>query len=212
MLSVLGGCSGGDDPAPGSSGSAGSGGATSTGGSGGDAGQSGGGSSGTGGSSGGQAGGGQAGGGGGTSTLVINEVYPSGDPADPDHPTDWVEILNLGDDPVQLDGYVITQGYDGSAMPGVDDQIPLTGVVEPGSYFLATTSNDAPGAMGSFGISTKEEERITLFDAAGGVVDETNTDGSDTNKFEDGISWARFPDGTGAFARRAQTREAPNAE
>ena len=225
-VALLVGCSGGDDPAPGAGGSVGQagGGGTSAAGAGGTAegGAGGGNLGGTGGTGAGGTGGSSGSGGAAASagsaghphgpSLVINEIYPSGDPADPDHPTDWVEIHNLGSDPVVLDGWVIAQDFDGTAMPGVDDQIPLTGQIPAGGFYVATTSNDAPGAMGSFGISTKKEERLTLFDPEENAVDDTTTDGTDTSKFEPGISWARFPDGTGPFARRAQTKAAANAE
>lgn len=202
VLTFLAACTGGNAPAPGEVGNAGAAGTAAQAGSGGS----------DHGASGGEAGiagyAGQV----VDKELVINEIYPSGDIADPDHPTDWVELKNIGEAPFELDGYVVAQNYDGTALPVQNDQVPLSGEIAAGGYLIVTTSNDAPGAMGSFGISTKKQERITLFDPAGIVLDDTTTDGSDAEPFAKGSSWARFPDGTGAFARRPETRSAANVE
>ncbi|MCU0654551.1 MAG: lamin tail domain-containing protein, partial [Polyangiaceae bacterium] len=69
------------------------------------------GSSGAAGAGGGAGAGGQAGAGaqgGASGAVVINEVDPSGDPAD------WVELFNRGAEPVDLSGWNVAQGYEGA--------------------------------------------------------------------------------------------------
>jgi|GEM_PF-5004274 len=203
---MLASCEGGDAEPPGQGGGAGAAGTSNTGGT--DQTGGTGGTAETGGTAG-ETGGGGSGGGAAGARLRINEVYAAGDPADGEHPTDWVEIVNLDDSPVVLDGWAIGQDYD-VAYPVADDLIFLQGTLEPGAFFVATTSNDGVPAMGTFGISSKKPERITLFDGSQSVVDDTMTDGADTDPYVAGTSWARHPDGDGAFARRAATKGAPN--
>jgi len=55
-----------------------------------------------------------------SSDLLINEVSPRGDG------TDWVELLNRGDAPIDLCGYFLTDAVD-----RLDNYLPLGGVMPP---------------------------------------------------------------------------------
>lgn len=170
-----------------------------------------GGTGGTGGAAGGAAG--SAGASGGTSQggappgdVVLNEIDPSGDPVD------WIELKNRGPQPVDLSGWVVTQGYDGAALPAEQDSLRLPDgtSIQPGGYLvLYTRLSDGPGP-GDFGLGKDSAERLTLFAPGGTVVDDTTTDGSPEQPFAGGTSWARWPDGDGPFARGTSTKGAEN--
>ncbi len=144
--------------------------------------------------------------GGAPSAVVINEIDPSGDPAD------WIELKNNGATPVDLTGYALGQGYDGLIYPTMDSLAPLpTGlVIAPGAYLVVYTSKDTDAGPGTFGISKSKAERISLFDPDQQLVDDTSTDGSQDRAIPKGTSWARVPDGTGPFGRHPSTQGAAN--
>jgi hypothetical protein len=151
----------------------------------------------------------QGGAGPATGAVAINEIDPNGSPAD------WVELVNLGSAAVDLQGWSVTQGYDDAVMPTGNDAaaLPPGSVIQPGGHLVVFTSNDldAGSFPGAFGISKSKAERISLFDPAGSLVDDTTTDGSKDAPFSDGTTWARVPDGTGPFGRHAGTQGESNA-
>ena len=157
-------------------------------------------------SSGGNSSGGSNVGGAPSGALVINEIDPSGDPVD------WIEIKNQSDQPVDASGWVVAQKFEEGTPPADDDKlvIPAGKMLQPGERLvLHTRLSDGPGP-GDFGIGKDAAERITLLDPNGNVVDDTTTDGSPEQPFAKGTSWARLPDGTGAFARAASTKGTTN--
>lgn len=158
-------------------------------------------------SSGGSSSGGSNAGGSGAGTLVINEIDPSGEPVD------WIEVKNQGDQPVDASGWIVAQKFEEGKAPTDDDKlvIPAGTTLQPGERLvLHTRLSDGPGP-GDFGIGKDAAERITLLDPDGNLVDDTTTDGSLENPFPKGTSWARLPDGEGAFARAASTKGTTNA-
>jgi hypothetical protein len=140
------------------------------------------------------------------SAVVLNEIDPSGEPAD------WVELVNRGPDPVDLSGWSVVQGDGASPVDDADRQrLPAGTALAPGAYLrVFTKPPDGPGP-GDFGISKSADDRISLLDAADAVVDSTALDGSASAPLAAGTSWARLPDATGDFARAASTPGAPNA-
>jgi hypothetical protein len=152
--------------------------------------------------------GGQAGAGaqgGASGAVVINEVDPSGDPAD------WVELFNRGAEPVDLSGWNVVQEYEGAPPEDKDRlEIPAGTVLPPGERLvLFTRRSDGPGP-GDFGIGKDAPERLTLLSAGGQVVDDTTTDGAMDAPLEAGVSWCRLPDGQGDFRRCTSTRGTSN--
>lgn len=165
------------------------------------------GAAGAGGSGGGQGAAGSAGSMVGVGPIVLNEIDPSGDPAD------WIELKNQSGAAVDISGWVIGQGYDGATPLADADKL----VVPPGTSLAAgahwvafTRAANGPGP-GDFGVGKTAKERFSLFDPAGTLVDDTTTDGSTNAPIATGTSWARLPDGTGAFQRATSTKGADNA-
>jgi hypothetical protein len=138
--------------------------------------------------------------------VVINEIDPSGDPAD------WVELKNQGTAPVDLGGFALGQGYDGLLYPSADSLVllPVGTTIAPGAHLVVATSPGADAGPGGFGVSKSKAERVTLFDRDQAPVDDTTTDGSAASPIPKGTTWARVPDGTGPFGRHGATEDAPN--
>lgn len=138
--------------------------------------------------------------------VVINEIDPSGEPAD------WIELKNRSAAPVDVSGWVLAQNFDGSTPP--DDAsklvLPAGSVLPPGGYLVVFTRLSSGPGPGDFGISKSASERISLLDPGGALLDDTSTDGSAEQPFPTGTSWGRLPDGEGAFGRRGSTKGATN--
>jgi hypothetical protein len=136
-----------------------------------------------------------------TKNLVINEVNPNG--ADPLTDPDWVEIKNVSSGPVSLKDY---QLEDSSKIPAA----LVDASVMPGDYVIILC-DDAPDMGGLAGIHVpfklkgKGDEVHLLI--GGAEVDMTSWGTTDV---PDGKSWARVPDGTGAFMSATPTKLAAN--
>jgi Lamin Tail Domain len=118
--------------------------------------------------------------------LRINEVVASGAP-------DWVEILNVGDTDVALEGLTLTD----------DPTTPAKGVLTDGIADAPATL--APGARvvvecadEGIGFKLGSDEQVHLF------ISDTLIDEVDWAEGEapEGGSYARIPDGTGEFTTR----------
>jgi len=112
-------------------------------------------------------------------TLILNEVELN--PEGLDSGNEWIEILNLSDEVVDLAGWSVSYTYRG---PGT---LPIT----DGSRLLA------PGERIIYvypGLALRNADAtvIRLIDPAGLVVDETSPL-EDTA--DDETTWQRFPDG-----------------
>lgn len=119
-------------------------------------------------------------------TLVLNEVQPSNDStwmdADGGFP-DWIELLNTGEEPVDLDG-VLVMDEEGYAWRGV-------GVLRPGERLVLVAGVDLPFDLDDDG------ERLTL-SWNGRAIDRL-----DTGAVGGDLAWARVPDG-GAWTLTAR--------
>jgi hypothetical protein len=130
--------------------------------------------------------------------LRINELVASNATVCPDAVgefDDWVELVNLGNDDVPLDGVTITDDR------GARDKAPLDGLVLPagGTLLLFADGTVTQGTNHlPFKLSAAGEEVLLCIDGA--IVDEVTW----TNALPD-EGLARFPDGTGAFTPCATT-------
>ena len=114
--------------------------------------------------------------------VVINEVAPDGDaPAG-----DWVEILNVGAEMVDLAGWSLTNEA------GATLAIPATTVLAPGMYLVYYAEEG--------GLSFDGGGSVTLLGPGGVTVDGTAWAGADAPP---GSSWGRIPNATGPFMKLA---------
>jgi Lamin Tail Domain len=132
-------------------------------------------------------------------TLVINEVDPNG--TDPLTDPDWVELKNISDVPVNLHDYTMADGSSSSP------PLPYA-IVEGGAYALILCDG-APDAGAASGIHVP-------FKLKGGgesvhlIIGGADADETTWPDVPNGQSWARIPDGTGAFQLATPTKLAPN--
>lgn len=110
--------------------------------------------------------------------AVINEVACQNDP------TEWVEIMNVGDAPIDLTGYRVADRPNKSG-----DRVPAV-VLQPGERVVAS---------GDFGLSCGGDEAFLI--GGGRVVDVAPVRTGDPEV----ATWGRFPDGTGAFVETFAT-------
>ena len=78
-------------------------------------------------------------------TVVVNEVYGGGGNSGATYTTDYIELANLSDSTVSLDGWSV-QYHSGSATGGWQ-VTPLTGSVEPGALYLIAEADGAGGTQ-----------------------------------------------------------------
>lgn len=146
----------------------------------------------------------QDGGGSGT-TLVINEIQPSG--------TDYIEVVNASGTALNVGGWTVTQ-VDEAGEPELDrgGVFPVDTVLPPGAYELVltdegggegfqTTCLEAAVAVerclyGDFGISASSGDTLVIVDDEGTVVESVLFPGGSVGADE---SFQRQPDMTGEF-------------
>lgn len=111
--------------------------------------------------------------------IVINEVESNGG-----DPADWVELTNVGGDPVDVGGWILKDDNDSRTK-----SIPAGTTIAPGEYLVVVVDEGPDG----FGLGGADSARLFLADGVT-LVDGTSW----TNHAEH--TWGRCPDGTGAFA------------
>jgi hypothetical protein len=169
-----------------------------------------------GGATGGGTGGGTTGGGGGNHpvTVVINEIAGVGQ--------DFVELYNPGTAAVDLSSWSLTDMDKNDAGPKVADAVTLPSgtLLSPGAFLLLVlerkdagvgATTDCPGSLpacfqAGWGISNSKGETIFVLDTQGGIAAQQHYPGAQ----DAGESYARLPDGTGAFDIAAPTPGASN--
>jgi len=125
--------------------------------------------------------------------LVINEVQPANKDTvtdDQGEADDWIEVYNADATTVDLIGWVVSDS-------GTRQVLPSALPILPGGYALLW-ADDSPAqgvAHLGFKLSAKKGDTVTLTSPSGAVVD-TVTFGVAV----DSSSYARLPNGTGAFA------------
>jgi len=138
--------------------------------------------------------------------VVINEVVHAPDQISNDK--DWIELKNMGDQDLDLTGYVVK-----------DDKLDELGFVIGSTPLCKGRGRSIVPANGylhlirdaecgfSFGLASDEE--VSLFDPEGILVDSVSWNKGDAPK---GLSWGRLPDGTGEFTNTVPTPLQPNVE
>ena len=122
------------------------------------------------------------------SPVRINEVDSLG--ADP---VDWIELTNAGGEAIDVSGYVLRDDKDTSEIV-----IASGSTIEPGAYLAVDVDVD-----GGFGLGGADAARLFAADGVTLLDSTTWTEHAAT-------SWARCPDGIGAFevSQRASKSEA----
>ncbi|PRX97848.1 lamin tail domain-containing protein [Allonocardiopsis opalescens] len=95
-------------------------------------------------------------------TVVVSEVYGGGGNAGAELTQDFVELANLGDAPVELDGWSVQYASAGGA--AWSGRTQLTGTIEPGGFYLVaqargsggTTALPEPDASGTVAMSASQ--------------------------------------------------------
>ncbi len=172
------------------------GGATSTGGSG----------------AGGSVGGGGAGGATFTFPVVINEIHATGE--------DWIELVNTGATPVDLESYGLSDSTSkGDPKPLDAARFPAGTTLGAGDRLLVVCEQDPAAGVGphdvcltvggpsscfyaTWGISASKGEKLFLLAPDDSPVSEAEYP---LNAVLDPSTWGRLPDGTGMFAENAPT-------
>ncbi len=151
------------------------------------------------------------GGAGGSGKITLNEISGKGD--------EWVEIANIGDAPIDLRGYSLTDGDKDGGAPKTSDALvfPAQTILAPGEFLVAAKQPGDAGAATcpgkprlcfaiTFGISNKDGDVIHLL----GPTNEAVAYPAAT--LLDGETWSRLPSGTGNFGRGKATPNAANSQ
>jgi hypothetical protein len=169
----------------------------------------------------------------GLSAPRINEFLANnaGGLRDEDGSTpDWIELYNAGTATEDLGGLGLTDSdsADGTTARVADKVVFPPGTsLAPGEYLLVVADLMTPG-MGAqtmcladagpmrcfhagFGISSSRGETIHFLDAMDRPLDRAAFPADGDAGVPAGQTWARLPNGTGAFARAAPTPGARNA-
>ncbi len=140
-----------------------------------------------------------------SAAVVVNEVDPNGPDVvlDPD----WAELKNVGAAQVDLTGWGVrdSKAADLTALP------PGTKIAAGGYLVVLCDDNPDGGASDAIHVPFK------LSGSKGDEFHLVAPDGHDAdvatwaaNAVPDGKSWARIPDGTGAFTVATLTKDMPN--
>lgn len=124
--------------------------------------------------------------------LTINEVESNGDD------TDWFEVMNLSDAPIDISGYGVKD--DNDARP---DVIPAGTIIEAGGIYVVDQQTATYPDGFDFGLG--DSDMVRLFDVDGELV-------AKYSWFSHApVTYARCPDGTGPWVATAvSTKGAPN--
>jgi len=119
----------------------------------------------------------------GAPSIVINEIYSRGVPADPD----WIEFYNNSDVTVDISGYKI---YDGGGQSGgkPKKEIPAGTIIPARGFFWMHT--EGTGDPSDYGLSSGGEE-IWFESPNGAIVDNVAFSAMDVTQ-----SYGRMPDGS----------------
>lgn len=126
--------------------------------------------------------------------VIINELQPSNQDVTVDEygeADDWIEVFNPGDAPVDLQGFRVADSS------GTSQVIAGPLVVQPGGFVLLW-ADDSPSqgvAHLGFKLGAKKGDTVILTDPEGQALDSVSFGPGQGQS-----SYARHPDGAGAFA------------
>jgi hypothetical protein len=128
--------------------------------------------------------------------LYVNELQPANKSTIADEAgefDDWVEIYNAGAEAVNLKGFYVSD----SAKNLMKYELPTGLSVNAGGFLLlwADGTPEQGAAHLSFKLSATAGDSLHLSDSEGSEIDKAKFDIVSTHD-----SWARHPDGTGAFS------------
>jgi hypothetical protein len=127
-------------------------------------------------------------------SVVVNEVESNGDD------TDWVEIVNVGSETVDLSGWLFRDN-DATRTPWA---LPAGSSVAPGAFFVIDQASGSNPVGFDFGLGNADEVHLFLPDGVTQVATHSWT-------VHSAVSYGRCPDGTGEFATTTvSTKGAPN--
>ena len=128
---------------------------------------------------------------GGAEAVKVNEVESNGDA------TDWVEIVNTGETPIDVSGWIVRDNDDNEAAT-----VPAGTTLAPGGFHAIDT--DVATGSTDFGLGGNDQARLFLPDGI------TLVDSYAWSTHAD-VTYGRCPDGTGEFATTlASSRAAAN--
>ena len=114
-------------------------------------------------------------------TVAFNEINATGNP-------DWIELYNYGEEDVDLQGFVV---YDREEAKYT---LPSGYIMEPGDFLILICDDQGVDLNMPFKL-TSLGETITIQSPGGQVLDRVTFPA-----MENGQTYARFPDGSGAWA------------
>ncbi|GAA3659126.1 lamin tail domain-containing protein [Microbacterium marinilacus] len=123
------------------------------------------------------------------SSIRINEVESNGG-----EPADWIELTNIGDEPVDISGLVLKDDNDSRTLA-----VSVGVVLDPGAFFVVQVDD----VEGGFGLGGADSARVFLADGVT-LVDSYSWTAHATE------TYGRLPDGTGEFVQTASTRGEAN--
>ena len=141
----------------------------------------------------------------GPTTVLVNELLALNNSINTDENgeyEDWVELYNTGKEPVDLEGFGLTDD------PDVDTPwtFPAGNTIAPGSYVLVWCDDeDGDGPLHASFKLGGDGESVTLLDPGGNVIDFADF----SDQVAD-VSWARHPDGGETWKSSKPTPLAPN--
>lgn len=113
-------------------------------------------------------------------TIAFNEINATGNP-------DWIELYNYGDEDVDIQGFVVYDRVDAKYT------LPQGHIIKPGDFLILICDDQGTGLNMPFRL-TSEGEVVTIEDGNENVLDRVTFPA-----LGDGLTYARFPDGTGAW-------------
>ncbi|MHA6482795.1 lamin tail domain-containing protein [Paenibacillus sp. strain BS8-2] len=140
--------------------------------------------------------------------LVINEINSS--------PDDWVEVMNLGTEEMDLSGYEIRDNSDDHRWRFAEGTMLPAGellVVQADTAGQVYNDQSDTFAAGEFAaaIGIGSGDSIRLYDLEGNVLDEYSWTGHASYEGnEASASFGRYPDGTGSFVLMRETKGLQN--
>jgi|GEM_PF-442277 len=140
--------------------------------------------------------------------LIMNEINSS--------PDDWVELINLGTEEMDLSGYEIRDNSDdhrwkfaeGTKLPA--DALFAVDANTDGQVYDDQTDAYTAGKFGA-AIGIGSGDSIRLYDKEGKLLDEYSWSQHASYEGDEALaSFGRYPDGTGAFGLMKETKGLPN--